>query len=167
MSEHAAEAAPEATDAETPAETFDPDRAAAKIKKANEEARSLRARLKELEPLAAEAQRLKDAQKTEVERLAERLTAAEQQTGDLNAAINRYRVALRYGLSESDIEDLNWSGTDEEIDARVRRYVEKASAQTAPRVPDVGQGARTSPSTPLNSDRLLSSLESAIGGFHR
>ncbi|WP_405941619.1 hypothetical protein [Streptomyces sp. NBC_00207] len=68
-----AETAPEANGSEE--EPFDRARAEAKIRKANSEAKSLRERLKILEPLAAKAQELEDAQKTETERLTDQLTA--------------------------------------------------------------------------------------------
>lgn len=67
------DAAPEADGADE--EPFDRARAEAKIKKANSEARSLRDRVKLLEPLAAKAQALEDAQKTEAERLNDQLAA--------------------------------------------------------------------------------------------
>lgn len=70
------EAAPEADDAEE--EPFDKARAEAKIRKANSEAKSLRERLKALEPLAAKARELEDAQKTEAERLNDQLAAAQE-----------------------------------------------------------------------------------------
>jgi membrane protein involved in colicin uptake len=56
-------------------EPFDRARAEAKIRKANSEAKSLRDRLKVLEPLAAKAKELEDAQKTEAERLNDQLAA--------------------------------------------------------------------------------------------
>lgn len=67
------ETAPEADGAEE--EPFDRARAEAKIRKANSEAKSLRERLKLLEPLATKAKELEDAQKTETERLNDQLTA--------------------------------------------------------------------------------------------
>lgn len=67
------EAAQEADGAEE--EPFDKARAEAKIRKANSEAKSLRDRLKLLEPLAAKAKELEDAQKTEAERLNDQLAA--------------------------------------------------------------------------------------------
>lgn len=70
------ETAPEAEVAEE--EPFDRARAEAKIKKANSEAENLRKRLKELQPLAAKAKQLEDAQKSDQERLTEQLTAAEE-----------------------------------------------------------------------------------------
>ena len=69
-------AAPEAEGAEE--EPFDRKRAEAKIAKANSEAKNLRERLKALEPLAAKAKELEDAQKSEQERLNEQLTAAQE-----------------------------------------------------------------------------------------
>lgn len=68
-----AETAPEADGTEE--EPFDRTRAEAKIRKANSEAKSLRERLKLLEPLAAKAQELEDAQKSETERLTDQLAA--------------------------------------------------------------------------------------------
>ncbi|MCX5202484.1 hypothetical protein OG897_13630 [Streptomyces sp. NBC_00237] len=67
-----------APEAEVTEEPFDRARAEAKIKKANSEAKSLRERLKELEPLARKAKELEDAQKSEQERLSEQLNAAEE-----------------------------------------------------------------------------------------
>lgn len=57
---------------------FDAKRAEAKIRKANNEAANLRKRLKELEPLANEAQQLRDANKTETEKLQGQLETAEK-----------------------------------------------------------------------------------------
>ncbi|MCW7991322.1 hypothetical protein XF35_40530 [Streptomyces platensis subsp. clarensis] len=70
------EAAPEADGPEE--EPFDADRAKKAINKKNAENKSLRDRLKELEPLARRAKELEDAQKTEQERLAEQLTAQQE-----------------------------------------------------------------------------------------
>ncbi|MET9728673.1 hypothetical protein [Streptomyces zaomyceticus] len=59
-------------------EPFDADRAKKAINKKNAENKSLRDRLKELEPLARKAKDLEDAQKSEQERLAEQLTAQQE-----------------------------------------------------------------------------------------
>ncbi|MET7924729.1 hypothetical protein ABZT43_12185 [Streptomyces sp. NPDC005349] len=67
--------APEAEGSEE--EPFDAERAKKAINKKNAEAKALRDRLKELEPLARKAKELEDAQKSEQERLTEQLTAAE------------------------------------------------------------------------------------------
>lgn len=67
-----------ATAPEAEEEPFDAERARKAINKKNAEAKALRDRLKEAEPLLAELQRLKDAEKSESERLADQLTAAQQ-----------------------------------------------------------------------------------------
>jgi DNA repair exonuclease SbcCD ATPase subunit len=71
-----AEPTQEADGAET--EPFDADRAKKAINKKNAEAKALRERLKEAEPLLAELRRLKDAEKSESERLSDQLTAAQE-----------------------------------------------------------------------------------------
>lgn len=68
-------------------EPFDQKRAEAKIRKANSEAEGLRKRLKELQPLADELQRIKDAEKSDTERLNDQLAAA-------NARIEKTRKRL-------------------------------------------------------------------------
>lgn len=86
--------APEAPDGDTPDEPFDRDRAMAKIGKANQEARSLRERLKELEPLAAKAKELEESQKTEQQKLAEQLEAAKAEGATSTSQLLRLDVAL-------------------------------------------------------------------------
>ncbi|WP_329521170.1 AAA family ATPase [Spirillospora sp. NBC_01491] len=68
-----------------PAEPFDAKRAQDKIHKANQEAASLRRRLKELEPLAAKAKELEDAQKSDAERLQGKLAEREQEIAKVRA----------------------------------------------------------------------------------
>jgi len=86
----------------TEEEPFDRERAEAKIKKANSEAENLRKRLKELQPLAAKAKELEDAQKSEQERLTEQLTAAEERA----AKAVRTAVASKVeALASSDFAD--------------------------------------------------------------
>ncbi|MEU6990398.1 hypothetical protein ABZ953_07005 [Streptomyces sp. NPDC046465] len=81
-----AEDAPEA-DAEVEEKPFDRKQAEAKIRKANSEAANLRKRLKELEPKAAELQRIKDSEKSESERLNDQLSRA-------NELVTRTRTRL-------------------------------------------------------------------------
>ncbi|MFE9886871.1 hypothetical protein [Streptomyces scopuliridis] len=56
----------------------DPEVARKEIEKLRKESASYRTKAKELEPLAKKAQELEDAQKSETERLAESLTAAQE-----------------------------------------------------------------------------------------
>lgn len=86
-------------------EPFDRARAEAKIKKANSEAKSLRERLKELEPLAKKAKELEDAQKSEQERLAEQLTAAEERAAKAVRTAVASKVEALAAVDFADPED--------------------------------------------------------------
>lgn len=92
--------APEATESEAPAETepWDPERAKAKIHKSNQEAARLRARLKEMEPLAQKARDLEENQKTEAQRLNEALEAERANRSKAELALLRWEVASERGL---------------------------------------------------------------------
>lgn len=100
----------EATDdaQEAPAEEekpFDRKRAEAKIRKANSEAEGLRKRLKELEPKAAELQALKDAEKSDTERLTDQLAAANERIDKTRKHLAKSRVQALAGGSFADSED--------------------------------------------------------------
>lgn len=97
------ESAPEAEGAEE--EPFDRARAEAKIRKANSEAKSLRDRLKELEPLARKAQELEDAQKSESERLKGQLSAAEERIKAVQQRAVRSEVRALASAEFADPED--------------------------------------------------------------
>ncbi|NED31113.1 hypothetical protein [Streptomyces sp. SID8499] len=99
-----AEGAQEAAD-DKREEPFDRKQAEAKIRKANSEAQGLRKRLKELEPAAAELQRIKDSQKTESERLTEQLARANEQIAKTRQRLVRTQVQALAGLSFADPED--------------------------------------------------------------
>jgi hypothetical protein len=76
---------------------FDRKQAEAKIRKANSEAANLRKRLKELEPLARKAKEFEDAQKSEQERLNDRLAAAEAQIAATRKRLVEARVQALAG----------------------------------------------------------------------
>ncbi|CAL9365464.1 hypothetical protein [Streptomyces sp. enrichment culture] len=80
-------------------EPFDRKQAEAKIRKANQEAKNLRLRLKELEPKAAELQRIKDAEKSESERLNDQLAAAREQIAATRKSLVEARVQALAGRS--------------------------------------------------------------------
>ncbi|MEU3990091.1 hypothetical protein AB0F24_17240 [Streptomyces platensis] len=89
----------DAQEAETEVEEkpFDRKQAEAKIRKANSEAANLRKRLKELEPAAAELQRIKDAEKTESERLNDQLERAKEQITSTRQRLVKARVQALAG----------------------------------------------------------------------
>jgi predicted nuclease with TOPRIM domain len=97
----------DAQEAETGSEEkpFDRKQAEAKIRKANSEAANLRKRLRELEPKAAELQRIKDAEKTESERLNDQLTRAQEQIAATRKRLVKTQVQALAGVSFADPED--------------------------------------------------------------
>jgi DNA repair exonuclease SbcCD ATPase subunit len=99
-----AESTDDAQEAEAEAEEkpFDRKQAEAKIRKANSEAANLRKRLKELEPKAAELQRIKDAEKTESERLNDQLERANEQITKTRQRLVRARVQALAGVSAGE-----------------------------------------------------------------
>src|SRR5690606_26093218 len=102
------DAAPE----QTPEEEFDKDRALEKIRKANSEAKSLRDRNKELE---AKLREYEDANKSESEKTAERLSKAEKTAQEAEARALRLEVALEKGLTAAQARRLVGS-TKEELE---------------------------------------------------
>ncbi|MGA4964505.1 hypothetical protein [Streptomyces pseudogriseolus] len=97
------DAAPEAAVSEE--EPFDRARAEEKIRKANSEAKNLRERLKELEPLAQKARELEDAQKSEQERLTEQLTQAQERIRTVQQRAVRAEVRALAAAEFADPED--------------------------------------------------------------
>ncbi|HEY6117241.1 MAG TPA: hypothetical protein VI172_14915, partial [Candidatus Dormibacteraeota bacterium] len=81
---------------------FDRKQAEAKIRKANSEAANLRKRLKELEPKAAELQRIKDSEKSESERLNDQLTRANEQIAATRKSLVEARVQALAGAQVGD-----------------------------------------------------------------
>ncbi len=160
-----APAQPQEGEPNTEPEPFDAERAQAKIKKANSEAANLRARLKELEPLAAKAQELEAANKTEAERLAERAAAAEQQARQREQELARYKVAATTGVPA----DLLTGDDEDAISDHAARLIawRDASAPQAPVDPrprgDVGQGVRGRTPGLNEDDPLLADLKQTLG----
>ncbi|MDX3520693.1 hypothetical protein [Streptomyces scabiei] len=97
----------DAQEAETGADgkPFDRKRAEEKIRKANSEAENLRKRLKEQEPLLAELQRIKDAEKTESERLNDQLARAQDQVAKTRQQLVRAQVQALATAGFADPED--------------------------------------------------------------
>ena len=81
---------------------FDRQQAEAKIRKANSEAANLRKRLKELEPLAKKAKEFEDAQKSEQERLNDRLAAAQEQIAATRKRLVEARVQALAGSAAGE-----------------------------------------------------------------
>jgi hypothetical protein len=84
---------------------FDRKKFEAELRKKNSEAANLRKRLKELEPAAAELQRIKDAEKTESERLNDQLERAREQVAKTRLRLARTQVQALAMTSFADPED--------------------------------------------------------------
>jgi hypothetical protein len=84
---------------------------------------------------------LESAGKSEIEKANERAQAAETAAQAHAAELAKAKAALKYKLSDEDL-DLLGSGTAEEIDARAKRLSERL----APKPPEYDGGARTTAS---------------------
>lgn len=120
------------------------------ISKANREAATYRTQVRELEPQAEEARKLKEAQQTEAERIAARATAAERERDDARAEGLRYKAAATHGISE-DYFDLLGTGSADEISERAQKVgallkVESENAQLRAEV----EALRAGKPAPLN-----------------
>jgi len=86
-------------------EPFDRKKFEAELRKKNSEAANLRKRLKELEPAAQELQRIKDAEKSESERLNDQLTRATEQVTKTRQRLVKAQVQALAMTGFADPED--------------------------------------------------------------
>ena len=122
--------APPADDAK-PART--PEQYEAELAKVRREAANYRTKLREVEPLAKKAQEAEDANKTEIQKAADRAQRAEQALQEQATGYTRLELAVQYNIPPDDI-DLIGSGTREEMDARAARLaaLHAASMKASP-----------------------------------
>ncbi len=100
----------EAPEAPEEVETeFDPARARAALEKKNREAAGLRARLKELEPLAAKAREADEATKTELQKATEARAAVERERDEARLALMKRDAAEEAGLPKAWADRLRGS----------------------------------------------------------
>lgn len=126
---------------------LDVERAKAKIAKANSEAANLRRRLKEAEAKAAKLDELEEAQKTEAQKAAERLTAAEKQAREASSSALKLEVALDKapdGMAPAQIRKLakRLSGEDREA---LEADADELFAEFAPAPDDEDDGIARRP----------------------
>lgn len=103
-----------------PEEEFDADRAKDKISKANREAKALRERLEAAEKQLKDAA---DADKSELQKLTDRLTTAETKAQEAEARALRLEIAHEKGLTPSQAKRLV-GGTREELEADADELLE-------------------------------------------
>ena len=97
-------------------EEFDPARAKAKIAKVNAEAKSLRERLRKAEEAERKLAEIEDANKSEVQKMQERLAAAEKAAAESNRQATLAKVAASKKLPPSLADRLRGE-TVEEMEA--------------------------------------------------
>lgn len=146
--------APEA-DEQQP-EQFDPERAQAKIKKANQEAANLRARLKELEPLAKKAQELEEAGRSDLEKLTARAEQAERTAAQHEARALRLEVAFEKGLTPAQAKRLVGASREEleaDADEILRDFPVKDDGRPKGNA-DLGPRTPAAPTNPRQADLM-------------
>lgn len=126
-----------------------PEWARESLSKANAEAAKYRTRVRELEPKAAEADKIAEAQKTEQQKAAEARQAAETRAVQAETEAARLRVALTKGLP-ADLATRLVGTTDDELAADADRLLELV--KVAPQTPSFDGGTRQSaPTTDMNA----------------
>ena len=123
------------------------------LKKANEEAAAARVKVKEFE----------DAQKDDLTRLSDNLTAEKDRADKAEAETARLRAAIDHGLTADDL-DLLGSGTPDEIAERAKRLADRIGSQQGPRRPnpDPSQGTRDQNPSGSTADQFAAALEGLL-----
>lgn len=88
-------------------------RARAKIRKANNEAKNLRTRVKELDKAAERLKEIEDAEKSEIDKANEKLSAAERRAEDAELRALRIEIAAEKGLTPALAKRLTGSSREE------------------------------------------------------
>jgi DNA repair exonuclease SbcCD ATPase subunit len=161
----------EAGDDGLDSEEFDVDRAKAKIRKANSEAKNLRERVKQLEAAESKLREIEDSEKSELQRLQEQLADAEKRAGTAQMESLRLQVAHDKGLTPSQARRLSGS-TLEELEADADELLElfaRPSQEDTPRVPSRPR-PRLTDDTPSNEetrtpDQLASEVMRKVRGL--
>lgn len=128
----------------------------AKIEKANREARNLRQRLRELEPLAKKFKDSEAASKTEAQKLSEQLADAQVELQGLRVEGIRRNAALKAGLDPDLAEFI--TAADEETALEQAKRLAKRTAPPEPARADFRQGNRTQPTQKQDKNDLLRGL---------
>lgn len=137
--------APEAEEIEEEVDGLDP-KAAAKINKANREAKALRDRVKALEAIETEYNKSRDAEKSELTKAQEALAKKDKELGDLVVSNYRRDAALAAGLTQDDVEFITGS-TAEECDEQAKKLAKRVAAVAEAQKPKTNllQGQRGTP----------------------
>lgn len=137
-------------------ESLDVDRAKEKINKLNSEAKNLRAKLKELEPLAAKAKELEDAGRSDLEKLTARAEQAERTASQHEARALRLEVAFEKGLTPAQAKRLVGASREEleaDADEILRDFPVKDDGRPKGNA-DLGPRTPAAPTNPRQADLM-------------
>jgi hypothetical protein len=134
----------------------DPKKLKAQWEKANREAAGLRKRVKELEPLAQKAKVLEDAQKSELEKINDQLTAAQVELQGFRVAEIRRNAAAEVGLDPELAQFITAAEPDEAV-AQAKTLADKFKPQEQKRA-DLKQGTRTPAKPAITQDDFIRRL---------
>lgn len=135
--------------------SLDP-KAKAKIEKANREARNLRQRVKELEPLAQQYKAAQEAGKSEAQKLSEQLAAAQVEIQGFRVEGIRRAAAIKAGLDPELAEFI--TAADEDTALEQAKRLAQRTAPPEPARADFRQGARSQPAQKQDNNDLLRGL---------
>lgn len=127
MTEQVDPPAPEGPDPEAD-DTFDAERAKAKIAKANSEAKSLRDRLKAAEEKAARLDEIENEGRSELEKLTAKVAEYERKAQEAESRAMRAEVAASKGLTAAQAKRLV-GGSLEELEADADELLESFKPQ--------------------------------------
>lgn len=98
--------------------------------------------IKALKARAAKLDEIEEAQKSDAERAADALKAAQSEAAQAKAELLRYKVAADHGITDADDISLFLTGTDEETLTKQAERLAERSSSSSPRAPrpDPNQG---------------------------
>ena len=128
------------------------------------EARKWEKRAKENAEAAKRLAEIEEAQKSEAEKVAERLAKAERAAAEAEARALRREIALEHKLSKDDAALLD-SVSDEDAMRRLAARLAEQAAERDKHISNHGAYVPAEGKTPpaLNSDQLEQSLRKALG----
>lgn len=124
------------------------------------EAKKWESRAKENKSAADKLAEIEEANKTEAQRAAERLAAAEKDASTARAEALRLRVAAKYGIGDEDA-DLFLTGSDEQT---LTRQAERLSARESERKKTGNHVPREGSTPPAAGSDELAVARSLFGG---
>lgn len=120
--------------------------------------------IKALKARAARLDEIEDAQKSEAQRAAETLAAAQAEAAKATAELLRYRTAAAHGITDAEDIELFLTGTDEEtLTRQAKALAARTASAPGPRAPkpDANQG-RTGDRPPTTGELFASAFQGRI-----